>query len=139
MKQQRNIFLTAAALLSVQTLLAQVKDTVLPSRTVNVTSTYKPVLQSASKINFTATLPGVDTKPPVLKYDIPDQSLYFTYLPAGLQPLAMRPDSNGITTNSNYVKLGFGNYTTPYAEAGFSGVTSQPVPMGPQTVVIGTR
>jgi len=101
-----------------QPLLAQ--DTTLPSRTVNVTSTYKPVLQSASKINFTATLPGVDAKPPVLQYDIPDQSLYFSYLPAGLQPLALRPDTNGIPLNSNYVKAGFGNFTTPYAEAGFS-------------------
>jgi hypothetical protein len=101
-----------------QPLLAQ--DTTLPSRTVNVTSTYKPVLQSAAKINFNATLPGVDTRLPVLRYDIPDQSLYFSYLPAGLQPLAMRPDSNGITTNSNYIKAGFGNFTTPYAEAGFS-------------------
>jgi hypothetical protein len=99
---------------------AQTQDTVLPSRTVNVTSTYKPVLQNATKINFNATLPPVDNTLPVLQYDIPAQALYFNYLPAGLEPIVLKPDSNGIKENSNYVKAGFGNFTTPYAEAGLS-------------------
>jgi hypothetical protein len=119
MKQTR-ILLTGMVILSVQILHAQEKDTVLPSRTVNVTSTYKPVLQNASKINFNATLPAVDNKLPVLTYDIPAPSLYFSYLPAGLEPMVMQPDSQGIHQNANYVKAGFGNFTTPYAAAGFS-------------------
>jgi hypothetical protein len=99
---------------------AQDRDTVLPSRTVNVTSTYKPVLQNASKINFSATLPAVDNRLPTLQYNIPSPSLYFSYLPAGLEPKPLLPDSNGIHENANFVKAGFGNFTTPYAAAGFS-------------------
>jgi hypothetical protein len=118
--KQRSILLIGMATLGSLSLHAQDKDTVLPSRTVNVTSTYRPVLQSASKINFNATLPAVDSKLPVLTYDIPAPSLYFSYLPAGLEPMIMQPDSNGIHENANYVKAGFGNFTTPYAEAGFS-------------------
>ncbi len=121
MKQYRPIIFFLSVLVSSGgTLLAQDKDTVLPSRTVNVTSTYKPVLQSAAKINFNATLPAVDNQLPTLQYNIPDQNLYFSYLPPGLSPIVFQPDSNGIKENSDYVKVGYGNFNTPYAEAGFS-------------------
>jgi hypothetical protein len=118
--KQRSILLIGMVFLGASSLHAQERDTVLPSRTVNVTSTYKPVLQNASKINFNAALPAVDNKLPTLVYDIPAPSLYFSYLPAGLEPMIMQPDSNGIHENANYVKAGFGNFTTPYAAAGFS-------------------
>lgn len=116
----KQALIICTAVLGALSVHAQEKDTVMPSRTVNVTSTYKPVLQNASKINFNASLPAVDNKLPVLTYNIPAPSLYFSYLPAGLEPTIMQPDSNGIHENSNYVKAGFGNFTTPYAAAGFS-------------------
>lgn len=118
--KQASLLLICTVVLGASSLHAQDKDTVLPSRTVNVTATYKPVLQNASKINFNATLPAVDNKLPVLTYNIPAPSLYFSYLPAGLEPMLLKPDSNGIHENSNYIKAGFGNFTTPYVEAGLS-------------------
>jgi hypothetical protein len=51
-------------------------------RTVEVTSTFKPVLKDAAKINFNATPPVADTSRPRLKYDVPNQNLLFAYQPA---------------------------------------------------------
>lgn len=92
----------------------------LKRRTVDITSTYKPVLREAAKINFNATPPTVDEAIPVLQYNIPNQNLLFSYQPGTLKPLALQIDSGGVWDNSNYAKVGFGNLTTPYLQTGFS-------------------
>jgi hypothetical protein len=87
---------------------------------VNITSSFKPVLRDASKINFSATPPTADTSKPVLKYNLPNQNMLFAYQPGSLKPLALQVDSGGKWDNSSYVKLGFGSLRTPYLQAGFS-------------------
>ena len=88
---------------------------------VVITSAYKPVLKPATKINFLAALPAQDTtKPTLQRYNVPAQNLFFSYLPVALKPLALPADSIPQWVNSNYVKAGFGNYSSPYAEAGLS-------------------
>lgn len=89
-------------------------------KTVVVTSAYKPVLRPAAKINFSAATPVVDNTAPRLQYNVPAQNLFFTYQPVSLKPLALQADTAVIWPNSNYVKAGFGNYTTPYLQAGLS-------------------
>ena len=90
-------------------------------KTVVITSAYKPVLKPATKINFLAALPAQDTTKPTLKrYNVPAQNLFFSYQPVALKPLALPADSIPQWVNSNYVKAGFGNYSSPYAEAGLS-------------------
>lgn len=89
-------------------------------RTVVVTSAYKPQVKPAAKINFSAATPLADTGKPSLTYNVPAQNLFFTYQPALLKPLAMNIDTTVSWDNSNYVKLGFGNYRTPFAQAGIS-------------------
>jgi hypothetical protein len=89
-------------------------------RTIDITSVFKPVLRDASKINFHATPPIVDTSKPKLKYDIPSQYLSLTYQPGELKPVALQPDSVLIWQNSNYIKAGAGNVHLPYIQTGFS-------------------
>ena len=89
-------------------------------REVQVTSSFKPVLKEAAKINFNASPPDVDTAKPRLKYEIPNQNLLFAYQPGSLKPLALSIDSSGRWTNYNYVKLGYGSLNTPYFETGLS-------------------
>lgn len=100
-------------------MVAQAQDTT-KKRSVNITSTFKPVLREAAKINFNANPPSADTAKPVLKYEIPDQSLSFAYQPGSLRPLALQIDTGGRWDNSNYIKLGFGSLRTPYLQTGFS-------------------
>ncbi|MBO9561700.1 MAG: hypothetical protein J7621_02965 [Niastella sp.] len=89
-------------------------------KTIDITSTFKPVLRDAAKINFNAAPPLVDTSRPLLKYNIPVQNLYFTYQPAELKPVALSMDSLTGWQYSNFIKVGIGNVHQPYVKAGFS-------------------
>jgi hypothetical protein len=111
------IVLLASGILAVGILQAQ--DTT-KKRTVDITSTFKPVLREAAKINFNATPPTPDTSKSKLNYDIPDQNLLFAYQPGSLKPLALQVDSGGTWDNSSYVKAGFGSLRTPVIQVGIS-------------------
>ncbi|MBO9202697.1 MULTISPECIES: TonB-dependent receptor [Niastella] len=89
-------------------------------KTIDVTSQFKPVLREASKINFNATEPAVDTTKPRLNYNIPAQNLFFSYQPAGVNPVALKVDSLSSWQYSNFIKAGIGNIHQPYVKAGFS-------------------
>lgn len=95
------------------------KDTLKPS-VVTITSSYKPTLRSAAKINFTASPTVIDTNRFTLNYSIPAQNLFFSYQPVPIKPLALVNDSVLLWINNNYVKLGYGNFSTPYFDAAFS-------------------
>ncbi|HTB51528.1 MAG TPA: hypothetical protein VK718_02045 [Ferruginibacter sp.] len=87
---------------------------------IDITSSYKPVLRNAVKINFSANNLNADTSKPALTYTIPSQNLFYTYQPISLKPLAMDRDTVLDLGNRNYAKLGYGNYSTPYFKAGLS-------------------
>ena len=89
-------------------------------KVVTVTSAFKPSLRNAAKINFMAATPVTDSTRIPLNYNIPSQNLFFTYQPVSIKPVALIPDSGFKWVNNQYVKLGYGNYATPFAEAGLS-------------------
>lgn len=87
---------------------------------VNVTSQFKPTVKDAAKINFNATPPTADTTRPRLQYNIPNQNLSLAFQPGLLKPLALEVDSGGRWGNESYVKVGYGNFKTPFVQAGVS-------------------
>lgn len=87
---------------------------------LTVTSTFKPFLRSAAKVNFTASAPVLDTSRFTLSYDIPAQNLVFSYLPVAIKPIALNEANPFTWVNNQYVKLGYGNYSTPYLETGLA-------------------
>jgi hypothetical protein len=87
---------------------------------VKITSSFKPVLKEAAKINFNASPAIVDTSRPRLQYNIPNQNLAFAFQPGTLRPLALGVDSGGAWTNESYVKAGYGNLSTPFVQLGLS-------------------
>ena len=95
-------------------------DTLIPGRTVTVTSSYKPVLKPSAKINFSAATPLPDSALPTLQYNVPAQNLFISYQPGALKPLAADIDTGINWTNKSYLKAGFGNYSTPYLQTGLS-------------------
>lgn len=113
----KQLFLAGCVLISAGAAIAQDKG---KQKTVDITSTFKPVLRESVKINFSAAPPLADTTRPRLNYSIPNQNLYFTYQPVSLKPMALQVDSAGRWDNSHFVKLGFGNYQTPFVQAGFT-------------------
>lgn len=89
-------------------------------RTIEITSSFKPVLRDAVKINFNAAPPVVDTSRPRLTYSIPAQYLFLSYQPGEMKPVALQRDSIKPWENFNYVKIGVGNVALPYIRTGFS-------------------
>lgn len=106
------------ALLSQANLFAQ-RDTTR-KQTIDITSSYQPVLRNAVKINFSGSQLAADTSRPSLAYNIPSQNLFYAYQPISLRPLALAQDSNLYLGGRNYLKAGFGMYSTPLLEAGVS-------------------
>jgi hypothetical protein len=104
----------------VATITANAQADTSKKRTVNISSTFKPTLKEAAKINMNATPPTADTSKPKLNYAIPNQNLLFPYQPGTLKPLAMQIDSGGRWENNSYIKAGFGSLKTPYLQTGLS-------------------
>ncbi|HEY1113165.1 MAG TPA: hypothetical protein VGE66_06370 [Chitinophagaceae bacterium] len=98
---------------------AQAQDTIR-KREVSVTSTFKPELKPAAKINLDATPPYADTTRPRLQYELPNQNLLFAYQPGTLKPLALGVDTAGTWPLWNFAKVGYGSLSSPYFETGLS-------------------
>ena len=111
------VFLIANCLLPIVT-FAQI-DTAKKQK-IDITSSYKPVLRNAVKINFSASHLNADTIKPKMNYTVPSQNLFYAYQPISLRPLALQQDTNLYLGIRNYIKVGYGNYSTPYVNAGFS-------------------
>lgn len=112
------------ALFSILTFIGSVavaqRDTT-KKQVVDITSSFKPVLRNVSKLNISSAQLQVDTSKLTMQYAIPAQNLYYSYIPVPLRPLAYQPDTILNLGDRNYVKFGFGNYTTPLVSvrAGF--------------------
>jgi hypothetical protein len=116
---QRSAILAILLILELGTFAQVSKDTARrPS--VSITSSYKPVLRNAVKINFSAAQLNADSSKPVLNYTIPAQNLFYSYQPINLKPLALQMDTNLYLGMRNFIKAGFGNFATPFVSAGFS-------------------
>lgn len=119
MHQHKKLFFLLLPGLLVVT-VAFCQDTTGKRRTIDITSSFKPVLREAVKINFNAAAPVVDSSKPKLTYAIPQQNLLLGYLPAQLKPVALQIDTANTWKYSNYIKAGVGNVHIPYVQAGFS-------------------
>jgi hypothetical protein len=89
-------------------------------QTIEITSSYKPILRNAVKINFNGTQASADTTRPQLKYNIPAQNLVYSYNPVPLNAIAIQKNDSLQLGNRYFAKLGFGNLSTPYANVGAS-------------------
>ena len=89
-------------------------------QTIEITSSYKPVLPNTVKINLYASPITGDTTRPRLAYNIPPQNLFFAYQPVSLKPLSLDADTTLQLGDRNQLKLGFGSFTTPYVAGAFS-------------------
>ncbi len=117
---QLHQYIITLVMLHTTTLLTAQKDTLPKEQVIKVKSSFKPVLRNASKLVYYGTPPLVDSTRPTLTYTIPAQNLFFQLQPTPIKPLALPNQANEGWSNSNYVKLGYGNFSTPYLQAGLS-------------------
>lgn len=118
MNKRRYTIPMVVLLLAAGSVFAQ--DNNNPKKTIDITSTFKPVLRQAVKQNFSASLPQVDSSRPVLKYNIPEQKVKVPFLPGSISPVAMSIDSSSAWKSSQYLKVGIGNIHLPYLQGGLS-------------------
>ena len=90
------------------------------TQSIDINSSYKPVLKNAVKINFAGSQLPADTAVPKLVYKIPSQNLFYAYSPITLKPLALDQDTNLYLGNRKFLKIGYGNFSTPYISGGIS-------------------
>lgn len=100
------------------TIMAQ-RDT-SKKTTIDITSSYKPILRNAVKINFSASQAKKDSSRPVLQYNIPADKVITAYLPDSVKAVALPVDSNMYLGTRHFIKVGYGNFQTPYLSAGLS-------------------
>jgi hypothetical protein len=96
-----------------------VQDTVLQETTIEIIQRYKPSLKSTPKPVLYPELPPRDTTPHRFNYNVPQQSLHYTYAALPLKPLTLAKDTVK-TSFSNYIKAGAGNLSTLYVDAGIA-------------------
>jgi len=101
---------------------APAKDTVLPGSTIEVIQAYKPQIKQAPKPEWVPHLPPADTTHPIFNYDVPQQTLYYTYSSMPLRPLALGKEP-AQPLFANYVKIGGGNLSTLFLDAGIGGIS----------------
>lgn len=89
-------------------------------KTVVITSAFKPSLQYAAKINFTAATELIDSSKVPISYKVPSYNLFFSYQPIAIQPLALPADSLSGWVNHQRIKIGAGNFNSIYGEGKFS-------------------
>lgn len=94
---------------------------------VDIVSSFKPLLRDHVKMQFAPQPPQPDSTRPKLLYRIPSQELSITYQPGTLKPLAYQADSNRGFAPAQYLKLGYGNLRNPYASLGLMLGSRSPV------------
>ena len=99
-------------------------DTILKGTTIEVMQSYKPEVKPLPKPAFTPELPPRDTSRPVFRYDVPQQTLNYTYSSLPLRPLALGKDTSTLPF-PGYLKLGGGNFSTIYLDGGIGNLKGE--------------
>lgn len=108
-----------AASKDTRTDVAAFADTSSP-RVVTITSSFKPSLKNAAKINFTAASTYVDSSRTSVTYAVPAQNLFFSYQPVPIKPLALPVDTGFHWQNDHSIRAGLGNFNTFLLAGSFS-------------------
>jgi len=116
------LILVAAAFCAKAQHAGQASDTVIKGATIEVEQSYKPQVKQAPKPTWVPQLPPADTTHPSFSYDVPQQTLYYTYTSLPLRPLALGKDTEKLPF-ANYLSVGAGNLSTLYLDAGIGGIS----------------
>jgi hypothetical protein len=112
------ILLTFSLLVGAHCAIAQ-KDTTSLKKEVEVTKAYQPTVNEAVKINDIPQIKAEQTEAPTFDYSIFSKPVFSTFEPTPVAAAKMVGDPRPEMKNG-LLKLGFGNYLTPYGELFFN-------------------
>ena len=87
---------------------------------IDIISSFKPVIRNSSKVNFSASYLSSDSSKFLAPYILPSLNLYFAYKPISLKPLALNVDTLLQLGVRNFLKIGYGSLSSPFASANFN-------------------
>lgn len=96
---------------------------------VTIIAPYKPTISDAEKIPVSATIRDTVVKVPEMNYSIVSRPITTAYEIEPLKPVFLQIEP-GQSMSRNYLKAGFGNYTTPYAEFFANSLSSEKYSLG---------
>jgi hypothetical protein len=119
-------FFACGLLLAGTTAYAQQKraDTTIAGQTIEITQSYKPEIAKPVRPVITPSLPHIDTTKPRFQYEVPQQTLSYTYHSVPIRPLALGRQEM-VMPFQNYVKAGFGNLSSVYVDAGIGSLKAE--------------
>lgn len=100
------------------------RDSIIPDQTIIIHKVYKPEISKQAKPEIVPSLPVIDTARPTFNYEVPQQTLSYTYHSVPIRPLALGKQAER-KMFQNYLKLGFGNLSSIYGDAGIGGLTGE--------------
>jgi hypothetical protein len=121
MKKQQYLavsLLTCGLFIGAFSAMAQ-KDTVSLKKEVEVTKAYQPTIPDAVKINDIPQIKPEQTETPTFDYSIFSRPVFSTFEPTPVAAAKMVGDPKP-AMGLGLLKLGFGNYLTPYGELFFN-------------------
>jgi hypothetical protein len=121
MKRQHYLavsLLTCGLFIGAFSAMAQ-KDTVSLKKEVEVTKAYQPTIPDAVKINDIPQIKPEQTETPTFDYSIFSRPVFSTFEPTPVAAAKMVGDPKA-AMGLGLLKLGFGNYLTPYGELFFN-------------------
>lgn len=121
MKRQQYLaasLLTVGLLIGAFNAMAQ-KDTISLKKEVEVTKAYQPTILDAVKINDIPQIKPEQTETPTFDYSIFSKPVFSTFEPTPVAAAKMVGDPKP-AMGLGLLKLGFGNYMTPYGELFFN-------------------
>ena len=113
----KNSWILLICLLPLSSLWAQPD---LPDGQVEAIRDFEVRLIEVEKIDVRPELPQVDTSARNVTYQVPSKTVEVEYLPPKIRPIAMRGDRNVGDVYNGFLKLGYGNFNSPYAELSYN-------------------
>ena len=113
------IFFLALMLFAGNTQLMAQKDSTKLRQEVEVTKAYQPTISDAVKINDIPVIKADQTETPTFDYSIYSKPVFSTFNPTPVEAAKMVGDPKADMGNG-LLKLGIGNYLTPYGEFFFN-------------------
>jgi hypothetical protein len=113
-------------------MLTVVPQTATPqgrNQEVTIIAPYKPTISDAYKMTLTPKLKDTVVDTPPMIYNINSSPIYSSYNIKSLNPTFIEINPEEIYRR-NYLKAGFGNYTTPYAELFTNSLQSEKFALG---------
>jgi hypothetical protein len=108
-------FICLAVLLTVLIILPQAANSQGRNQEVTIIAPYQPTISDAYKMTLTPTVKDTVVEIPPMVYKINSTPIYSSYGIESLSPVFVEINPEE-TYRRNYLRAGFGNYMTPYAE-----------------------